>query len=259
MFGFMAIESDKEVSGFDLLRQTATVALARYLDDLQSTIGFKAYLWRMIVSVDHDHGDFTKFPLPPKSAVAQMDIHSPVLDEMFFCRGVNSFLTYLADLMTLIYEKYPKKLPSNKQTTYSFCIEHHMAGDLISALAEQTVMELTHQNLDALVKYFKKNLDVMLFTKDTDTANAALCVDIRNIITHNRGIVNRFFIQRNPRFADDLGKRVVLDEKDSQKMLGTLGYCARQLDLRAIKKFGLATVEPELKESTDVASSDGPA
>ena len=264
MFGLMAAETDKEVSGFDLLRQPATPALARYLNDLRSTLGFQAYLWRMIVKVDYGHGDWTKFPkpgdpLPPESAVAQMDIHSAVLDEMVFCRGVNSFLTYLADLMTLIYEKYPKKLPSNKQTTYGFCIEHHMAGDLISALAEQTVMELTHQNLDALAEYFKKHLDVMLFKKDTDTANAALCVDIRNIITHNRGIVNRFFIQRNPRFADDLGKRVVVDEKDSKEMLATLGYCARQLDLRAIKKFGLATIEPESKESTDVATPDSPA
>ena len=69
-------------------------------------------------------------PPPPESAVAQMDVHSAVLNEMAFCRDVNSFLTYLADLMTLIYEKYPKKLPSNKQTTYGFCIEHHLAGDL---------------------------------------------------------------------------------------------------------------------------------
>jgi hypothetical protein len=82
----------------------------------------------MIVEVDYGHGDPTKLPkagdpLLPESAVAQMDIHSAVLDEMVFCRNVNSFLTYLADLMTLIYEKYPKKLPSNKQATYSFCIE----------------------------------------------------------------------------------------------------------------------------------------
>jgi hypothetical protein len=227
-------------------------------------LGFQAYLWRMIVEVDYSHGDRTKFskpgdPAPPESAVAQMDIHSAVLGEMVFCRGVNSFLTYLADLMTLIYEKYPKKLPSNKQTTYRFCIEHHMAGDLISALAEDTVMELTHRNLDALAKYFKKNLDLVLFTKDTHSANAALCVDIRNIITHNRGIVNRFFIQRNPRFADDLGKRVVLGEEDRREMLGTLGYCARQLDVRAIEKFGLETTEPEFKESADVPSPDGAA
>jgi hypothetical protein len=139
--------------------------------------------------------------------------------------------------MTLIYEKYPKKLPSNKQATYRFCTEHHIAGDLISAHAEETVMELTHQSLDALAKYFKKNLDLVLFTKDAILANAGLGVDIRNVITHNRGIVNRFFIQRNPRFANDLGKSVVLGEQERREMLSTLGYCARQLDVRAIKKF----------------------
>jgi hypothetical protein len=260
----MAGETEKEVSGLDLLRQPATLALARYLNDLHSMLGFEAYLWRMIVKVDYGQGDPTKLPkpgdpLPPESAVAQMDMHSALLDEMVFCRGVNSFLTYLADLMTLIYEKYPKKLPSSKQATYWFCIEHHMAGDLISALAEETVMELTHQNLDALAKYFKRNLDLVLFTKYTYAVNAALCVDIRNIITHNRGIVNRFFIQRNPRFADDLGKRVLVSEKDRREMLGTLGYCARQLDVRAIKKFGLETSEPEFKESADSASHGGTA
>jgi hypothetical protein len=260
----MAAEAEKEVSGLELLRQRATLALARYLNDLDSVLGFQAYLWRMIVGADYSHGEPTKFPKPgdsppPESAVAQMDFHSAVLGEMVFCRGVNSFLTYLADLVTLIYEKYPKKLPLNKQTTYRFCIEHHMAGDLISALAEETVMELTHQGLDALAKYFKKNLDLVLFTKDAHSANAGLCVDIRNVITHNRGIVNRFFIQRNPRFAGDLGKRLVLGEQDRREMLGTLGYCARQLDLRAIKKFGLETIEPEFKESANVPSPDGAA
>ncbi len=166
----MADKADKEVSGLELLRQPATLALARYLNDLRSVLGFEAYLWRTIVKADYNHGDPTKFPKPgdpppTESAVAQMDVHSAVLGEMLFCRGVNSFLTYLADLMTLIYEKYPKKLPSNKQTTYRFCIEHHIAGDLISALAEKTVMELTHQSLDVLAKYFKKNLDLVLFTK----------------------------------------------------------------------------------------------
>jgi hypothetical protein len=256
---FMAAETDEEVSGLDLLRQPATDALASYLNDLHSMVGFQAYLWRMIVKVDYGHGDPTKLPNPgdpppPESAVAQMDIHSAVLDEMVFCRAVNSYLTYLADLMTLIYEKYPKKLPSNKQTSYRFCIEHHLAGDLISALAEETVIELTHQNLDALAKYFRKNLDLVLFTKDTDATTAALCVDIRNIITHNRALVNRFFIQRNPRFADDLGKRVVLGKDESRDMLGTLGYCARQLDIRAVKKFGLTTIQPEFKHCPAIQS-----
>src|SRR5947207_11519908 len=177
MVGYMAAETEIEISGLDLLRQPATPALARYLNDLRSTLGFQAYLWRLIVKADYGHGDPAKFPKPgdpppPESAVAQMDVYTAVLDEMLFCRAVNSFLTYLADLMTLIYEKYPKKLPSNKQTTYRFCIEHHMAGDLISALAEETVIGLTHQNFDALAKYFKKNLDLVLFKEDAGAAKA---------------------------------------------------------------------------------------
>jgi len=51
---------------------------------------------------------------------------------------------------------------------------------------------------------------LVLFTKDEYAVNAALCVDIRNIITHNRSVINRFFVKRNPRFADELGKRVVV-------------------------------------------------
>lgn len=258
----MAAEHDEEITGLALLRVAVTPALARYLNDLHSTLGLQAYLWRIIVKADYGHGDPTKFPkpgepAPPESAVAQMDLHGPVLDEMLFCRGVNSFLTYLADLMTLIYEKYPKKLPSNKQTTYGFCVEHHMAGDLISALAEETVIGLTHQSFDALAKYFKKNLDLVLFKEDAASAKAALSVDIRNIITHNRGIVNRFFIQRNPGFAEDLGKRVVLSKDESREMLADLGYCARQLDFRAIKKFGLETIEPLPKEAP--SAPDNPA
>jgi hypothetical protein len=217
-------ETDEEVTGLALLRQPATEALARYLNDLRSTIAFQAYLWRLIVKVDYGHGDPAKFPSPgdpppPDSAVVEMNTHAAVLDEMIFCQGVNSFLTYLADLMTLIYEKYPQKLPSKKQTTYGFCVEHHLAGDLISALAEETVLELTHQHLDALVKYFEEKLDLVLFTKKTDAENAALCVDIRNIVTHNRGVINRFFIRRNPRFADDLGKRVVLTKDEAGNSL----------------------------------------
>jgi hypothetical protein len=257
----MAAENDEEITGLALLRVAVTPALASYLNDLHSRLGLQAYLWRIIVKADYGRGDPTKFPkpgdpAPPESVVAQMDIHGPVLDEMLFCRGVNSFLTYLADMMTLIYEKYPKKLPSNKQMTYGFCIEHHMAGDLISALAEETVIGLTHQDFDALAKYFKKNLDLVLFKENIESAKAALSVDIRNIITHNRGIVNRFFIQRNPNFAADLGKHVGLSKDENPEMLADPGYCARQLDLRAIKKFGLATIEPLPKEAPSV--SDNP-
>lgn len=68
--------------------------------------------------------------------------------------------------------------------------------------------------------------------------------------------MNRFFVQRNPRFADAPGKRVVLGEEESREMLGALGFGARQLALRAIEKFGPETIAPEFKEPATAAASD---
>jgi len=48
----------------------------------------------------------------------------------------------------------------------------------------------------------------------------------------------------------------VLGEEERREMFGTLGYGARQLDLRAIKKFALDTIEPEFRESASVPSPD---
>ena len=53
-------------------------------------------------------------PRPAESAVAQMDIHSAFLEEMLFSRGINSFLTYIADLVTLIYGKISEDAPARQ-------------------------------------------------------------------------------------------------------------------------------------------------
>jgi hypothetical protein len=47
--------------------------------------------------------------------------------------------------------------------------------------------------------------------------------------------------------------------QERQEMLGSLGYCARQIDVRAIKKFRLEAIEPGFKESANVPSPDGAA
>jgi hypothetical protein len=116
-------------------------------------LSFKAYLWRMIVTADYGKGHFDAdvapgAPAAPDSAVEQMQsIHSQYLAEMELCRAVNSFQTYLAELLTMIFEEKPETLKSKKTVTREFCVEHYAADDLISALAEQTVTELTYQSL----------------------------------------------------------------------------------------------------------------
>jgi hypothetical protein len=242
----------KEKDGLSLLKVAVTPALAAYLNDHFSMLQFAAYLWKMIIMADYGKGstaapgDVPGDPIPPESAVSQMRFkHMQYLAEMSFCRGINSFQTYLAELLTMIFKARPETLKSKKMVTREFCVEHFEANDLISALAEQTVNELAYQSLKDLADFFKDTLHLPLFTDDKELENAALNVDIRNLITHNRGIVNRFFLQRHPGYTAPVGAQIVFaNDGDVGPILGTFVYFARQLDLRAIKKFKLKTLVP---------------
>jgi len=258
MVSFMASDNEGELSGLVLLNQPATPALVKYLDDLVAMIAFQAYLWKMIIRVDYG-GNIkapVDSPLPPESAYAEMQTHSEVLSEMVFCRAVNSFQTYLTDLLTLIFLAKPETLKSQKKVTREFCVEHHTANDLISALAEQTVTELAYQNIHDLATFFDEDLKLPLFTRSEDLELAALCVDIRNIITHNRGFVNRFFAQRHPDYAEAIGQRITLSEKFIRDKTATLGVGARRLDIRAAKKFTLETIKPILRNIDETTPID---
>jgi hypothetical protein len=165
--------------GLALLRRPMTPALANYLSDHFAMIQFQAYLWKMVVTADYRDRDPQTFPAPgdpasADSAVGQMEIHSQYLGEMTFCRGVNSFQTYIAELLTMIFEVRPETLKSQKKVTREFCVEHYTANDLISALAEQTVSELAYQSLKDLAKFFDESLRLPLFTDPDDLENAAL-------------------------------------------------------------------------------------
>jgi|ERR1017187_863431 hypothetical protein len=232
--------------------QPVTLALREYLNDHFSMLSFQAYLWSMVVTVDYGGGGPPPLPLAfgesprPDSAVAQMrGSHGRYLDEMTFCRGVNSFQSYLAGLLTMIFEAKPETLKSQKKVTREFCIEHHAANDLISALAEQTVNELAYQSLNDLAEFFHESLKLPMFSDDEALRGAALYVDIRNLVTHNRGIANRFFVQRHPDYSAVIGRPIVIeDDGDVGEMLGSLVYYARELDARAVEKFGLETIGP---------------
>jgi hypothetical protein len=96
-----------------------------------------------------------------------------------------------------------------------------------------------------LADFFNDTLHLPLFMDEKDLEGAALNVDIRNLITHNRGIVSRFFLQRHPDYPAPIGSQIVFaNDGDVGPILGTLVYFARQLDLRAIEKFKLKTLQP---------------
>ena len=229
------------------LRQPATAALASYLNDHRGFLSFNAYLSKTIVIAQYGRGGLhsAQLPLGP-NVVTEMDEHTQFLGQMLFCRGVDSFLVYLSDLLTLIFTAEPNILKSNEKVSIEFVVDHLRAGDLISAIVEKKVTELSYQGMEDLYRFFDEKLKLPLCTNPDDFKRVALFNDIRNIITHNRGILNPIFKQKQPDHPAKLGAQIVFkDHSEVGELTGSLVYLARHLDARAATKFKLPTIVPD--------------
>jgi hypothetical protein len=236
----------------------ATPALANYLNDHLAFLKFNAYLWKMVVKVEYGNRQpelesdglaaLRGIPSPeprPDGAVTEMKQHTQYLCQMTFCRGVDSYLIYLSGLLTLIVESRPEILKSKEQISLEFLFEHHAAGDLIPAVVEKKVTELSYLGMKDLADYFEKKLGLPIFENQDLLHEAIRYVEIRNLITHNRAVVNRIFLQRQPTFPGKLGESIVFeDAREVGDILGSLVYCARELDARAAAKFDLPLLQP---------------
>src|SRR5712691_12169597 len=153
-------------------------------------LSFNAYLWKTFVITQYGRGgppnDSAQLP-PGPNVVEEMDAHTQFLGQMLFCWGVDSFLVYLSDLLALIFTAEPNSLKSNEKVSIEFVVDHLRAGDLISAIVEKKVMELSYQGMVDLYRFFDEKLKLPLCTNPDDFKRVALFNDIRNIITHNRG------------------------------------------------------------------------
>jgi hypothetical protein len=93
-----------------------------------------------------------------------------------------------------------------------------------------------------LSAYLSQHLGFDLFVGAESLDHAILLVESRNIIVHNRGIVNEIFRSRVPNTIAVVDQPLVLD---THQIFGDLEFFALSVtdaDARAVEKFGLPVV-----------------
>jgi hypothetical protein len=183
------------------------------------------------------------------TAVRALQRHREVLLEMAYTRGVDNFLTYISELLALVYGERPETLhakgePKRGGTAETVpldtILEHSTMEDLIASLVERRVTDLSFKGLRALATYLSERLGFDLFEDEDDLRRAIRVVEIRNLIAHNRAVVNRVFLNRIEETEGfPLGRRVDLDV---DRLFGDLSFLARStfaIDTRAGEKWAL--------------------
>lgn len=168
-----------------------------------------------------------------------LSIYRHVIAELVWCRGVDNFLTYIAELWGLVFRARPETLKSQRQERLDNILQFKSIDELVDHLAEKRVQALSYQGMRELRGTLLKELGFDLFPRPDRLRRAVLIIEDRNLITHNRGVVNNLYIQRTG--ADWVKPGAVQKPglRCTQRCMRFLANAAVDIDVRAVAKFDL--------------------
>lgn len=194
---------------------------------------------------------------PSKGALSTLRRHRQLLLQMTLSRGVENYLAYLSEVLALLFETRPETMrakiddDSRRRGTQpeavplDLILEHTSMEELIAFLTERRVNELSYKGMAGITAYVSEKLAFSLFEDEEMSDRIVHLVEIRNLIAHNRGVVNRTYKRR---VGDDslvVGARIELDVNDVFDDLERLAGSVADIDARAVAKWALPSSEFE--------------
>lgn len=176
---------------------------------------------------------------PTETLQSRLVAFGDLVFEMTLTRSVDNYLSYVSEVLGLVFHTRPETLRSREQVRLDFVLQHSSMDDLVEALAERRVERLSYQGMDALAKDVEETLGFSLFPSSTDLGTAVKAVETRNLIVHNRAVANRRYLSRMPDAAVKLGERVRLEPEDVSGTMRFLDAAVVDTEQRAVEKWAL--------------------
>ncbi len=242
----------------------ATGPCSRFFDFDEEIGGFFVFFVRWTRRPDEMYEDVVKLAYQdepeklkallaePKGGESRVKRFARFVMEMMLVRGTDNFLTYLSELLALIFTSCPETLKSAETVKLDEVLQHATMDDLLKRLAERRVERLSYQGMKDLQKDLAEKLNFEIFPSFEPFSRAVRIIEIRNLFVHNRGIVNRTFQARTGDSSLAIGS---LFELGPHPLISDLDFLARSvldIDERAALKFGLARSKSEPKERKTV-------
>jgi hypothetical protein len=95
-----------------------------------------------------------------------------------------------------VLQRKPEALRSSERLTNEEVLQFARIKELIAYMADKKVNELAYGGLKGVEEYVKDRLGVSMFENDDERVRLTILAELRNIHTHNRGIVNEIFLKR---------------------------------------------------------------
>lgn len=183
-----------------------------------------------------------------------------VLLEMFLARLVDNFQTYLVDLVRAVLHSRPAMLSTRQQTlTLEELLKYDRIEELVHDIIERRVNALTYEGFGELQSWCaERGLQIQVPPPHSDAVIELIAT--RNVIAHNRGLVDEKYLRTVPTPRFNLGEVRKLEVGDLLGALALLHRIVSETDLLAAEKFQLPTgpLHPKPKVATSSPTDDRP-
>jgi hypothetical protein len=167
--------------------------------------------------------------------------NSQALLEMFLGRLVDAFQKYLVDIIRDILRRKPEILRTRKESlTVEELLRFTTVEELVQVIIERKVSSLAYEGFGR-VRDWCTEKGIPLDVSAEDLPAVVEFIACRNIIAHNRGVVDERYLEAVPSSALAIGATRTLSADDIFRAATLLGKIVEASDVAAIGKFGLPT------------------
>jgi hypothetical protein len=231
--------------------ESCTEACSRFFDFDEEITQFFIFFVRWTRRPDQMYEDVVKlaykddpekleeFLAEPKAGESNLRRFGRFVMEMMVVRGADNFLTYVSELLALIFTSRPETLKSSETVKLEDILQHSTMDDLVKRLAERRVERLSYQGMKDLQKDMAEKLNFEIFPTSESLGRAVRIIENRNLLVHNRGIVSKAFQARTGDVSLAVGKLINLSPPSVVSDLEFLANSVLDIDERAAVKFGL--------------------
>jgi hypothetical protein len=131
-----------------------------------------------------------------RAAFKRVRKYSPFFSRNLVVGMANNFFSYVSEVLQIVLQRRPEALRSSERLTNEEVLQFARIKELIAYMADKKVNELAYGGLKGVEEYVKDRLGVSMFENDDERVRLTILAELRNIHTHNRGIVNEIFLKR---------------------------------------------------------------
>lgn len=189
---------------------------------------------KALVDTGYENADA---PFPEDRVGEQLRPHVQLIYQTLVSRGVDNYLSYVSDLLFVLFKSRPETLRSGREVRLDMVLAYETREELIEALAEQEVDRLAYAGMRDLAKVLRDTLGFSLFHDEAQLDRAVRIVEDRNLVVHNRAVVNRKYVARVQAPGPPIGRALRLNSEGVFDDLEFLASSVTSIDKRAAKKW----------------------